>query len=667
MSDRIRRLLLGSPRDVTDTGTYHKIALVAVLAWVGLGADGLSSSSYGPDEAFRALGEHRYLAVVLAIATTLTVFVISTAYRNIIVHFPFGGGGYIVAGKLLGPRFGVISGSALLIDYILTVSVSIASCSDQMFSVLPLEWHALKLPFAALVISIMIVLNLRGVKESIMVLAPIFFLFLITHAILILGGIGSHISELPRVAGEVQSGFSHGMATIGLAGMAAIFFRAFSMGAGTYTGIEAVSNGLQIMREPKVETGKRTMRYMAISLAVTASGILICYLLFNVTPEAGKTMNAVLLERFAANWSIGSLNVGHGFVGLALVAEAVLLVVAAQAGFIDGPRVMANMALDGWLPRRFSQLSDRLTMQYGIFLMGGAALLVLLYTHGDITLLVTMYSINVFLTFSLTEIGMCRFWLRERHKGVPWLWPLTIHAIGLMTCLSILIVVVYEKFERGAWLTILITSVVVALCFVIHRHYGHVSERIKKLDKDLATLQSSGEEMDAPVDPVHPTAVIMVSNYGGLGIRQVLQVQRLFPGQFRNYMFVSVGVIDSAVMKGVEEVERTRQTTEDSLKKYVALARHLGYAADYRMSIGTEAVEEAVKLCLEIHKQFPSAIYFMGKLVFERESWYYRLLHNETAYQLQHRLHFAGLDAIVLSVRLNKTDDLSALDGKSGG
>src|SRR5512145_2576156 len=133
----LRRLLFGAPRDVQDPRTHHHLSLVALLAWVGLGADGLSSSAYGPDEAFRALGNHGYLAVALALATAITVLVISVAYSQIIERFPFGGGGYVVATALLGPKVGVVSGAALLVDYVLTISVSIASGGDAVFSFLP--------------------------------------------------------------------------------------------------------------------------------------------------------------------------------------------------------------------------------------------------------------------------------------------------------------------------------------------------------------------------------------------------------------------------------------------------------------------------------------------------------------------------------------------------
>ncbi len=647
---RIRRALIGKPRDFLDPRTYHTISLVALLAWVGLGADGLSSSSYGPDEAFRALGEHTYLAVLLALATAITVVIISFAYARIIDRFPFGGGGYALATHLLGPRLGVISGSALLVDYVLTISVSIVSGGDAVFSFLPPELSSFKLTVEALVIVVLVVLNLRGVKESVSILAPIFVLFVATHAVLILGGMGSHLLEVPRVTGEVRSGFRHGLSTLGAGGLFALLVRAYSMGGGTYTGIEAVSNGIQIMREPKVETAKRTMLYMAVSLSVTAGGILLCYLLFRARPEAGKTMNAVLLENFAGAWRPWGLPLGHGFVVVTLISEAALLFVAALAGYIAGPRVMANMATDSWLPHRFAQLSDRLSMQDGVLLMGGASLVTLLYTGGNITTLVTMYSINVFLTFSLSQLAMVRYWLRRREVGRK--RGLGVHGVALALCLAILTGTVYEKAEEGGWVTIAATGLLIGLCFLIRSHYRTVQTKLRRLNEIMNALPTAAVGPARALDPKAPTAALLVGGYGGLGIHALLSVQQLFPGHFKNFVFVSVGVIDSATMKGVEEVDRVREHTEESVARYVDLARRLGLAADSRTSVGTEAVAEAEKACLQVAKDYPRTIFFAGKLVFERERWFQRLLHNETAYQLQRRLQFAGLNAMVLPVRV---------------
>src|SRR6266571_3487595 len=181
---KFKRVLLGGPKDIEDPQLFHTLSLAAFLAWVGLGADGLSSSSYGPEEAFKNLGDHRYLAIFLALATGITVLVISAAYTKIIEHFPFGGGGYVVTARLLGPRAGVVSGAALLIDYVLTCTTSVAAGGEAVFSNFPQTWHVWKLPMELVVIGFLTVLNLRGVKESIRILMPIFLAFLATHVIL---------------------------------------------------------------------------------------------------------------------------------------------------------------------------------------------------------------------------------------------------------------------------------------------------------------------------------------------------------------------------------------------------------------------------------------------------------------------------------------------------
>jgi amino acid transporter len=302
---RMKRLLFGLPIDVMDKSLFHKLSLIPVLAWVGLGADGLSSSAYGPEEAFRALGEHTYLAVFLAIGTALTVFIISYAYTRIIENFPHGGGGYIVATHTLGGKAGVVSGCALLVDYVLTITVSIVSCGDSLFSFLPIGYHHYKLPFEVFLIVTLIVLNIRGVKESVSMLAPIFIIFVATHVFMIGYGVITHIPVVTTVASDIQSGFQSGLTSLGGWGMLFLFLHAYSLGGGTYTGIEAVSNGLQIMREPRVQTGKRTMVYLSSSLAITAGGIFICYLLLRVHHVEGQTLNAVLAGNLFHHWSFG--------------------------------------------------------------------------------------------------------------------------------------------------------------------------------------------------------------------------------------------------------------------------------------------------------------------------------------------------------------------------
>jgi hypothetical protein len=644
---KLRRVVVGAPRDLADKGLVHRLSLIPFLAWVGLGADGLSSSAYGPDEAFRTLGPHTYLAVGLGLLTALTVIIIASAYSRIIEEFPHGGGGYVVATKLLGERMGVISGSALLVDYVLTIAVSLASASDAIFSFLPEPWLRWKLTTAGALVVMLAVLNIRGVRESVTTLLPVFIVFLITHVIALAGGLLGHASELPATARAVGQGFSGGLQTLGAGGLFLLFLHAYSLGGGTYTGIEAVSNGLPIMREPRVQTGKRTMIYMATSLSICASGLLLCYLLWQVVPVAGKTMNAALFERMASGIPGGS-----AFVILSLFSEGALLVVAAQAGFIDGPRVLSNMAIDSWMPRRFSALSERLTTQNGVVLMAISALAVLLYERGDVRRLVVMYSINVFLTFSLSMLSMLRLTLRRRAQHAAWKRRTALFGVGLIFCLTILVITTLEKFVEGGWLTVSVTTALVLVSFLIRRHYRTTGATLSRLYAELDRPVAEPEDPPGEVLAGQPTAAILVAAYGGLGIHTVLSVVRTFPGQFKNLVFISVGVIDSGTFKGEGSVADLRARTEDTLKKYVTLAHSLHFPATYRLAVGMDAVHEGENLCLAVAQEFPTTTFFGGKIVFQREAWYQRLLHNETALAIQNRLFWAGKTMVILPARV---------------
>ncbi|TFG52614.1 MAG: APC family permease, partial [Candidatus Aminicenantes bacterium] len=428
--EKAKKILLGGEKDVKDPRIFHKLSLIAFFAWVGLGADGLSSSNYGPQEAFLSLGDHKHLALYLAVMTAITVITISLSYSQIIELFPTGGGGYVVATKLLGPVFGLISGCALVVDYMLTISISISSGVEAVLSFLPPGYFRHKLTFILIVTLALVLLNLRGVKESVATLTPIFLFFFISHVGLILYGIFSNVSATPTLFADTIRETRQGIQQLGFGAMAFILFRAYSLGGGTYTGIEAVANGLQILRPPRVKTGKRTMLYMAASLSFTAGGLLVCYLLTNVQHVAGKTLNASLIETLIGTWKIGGFPLGVWLLGAILLSEGAILFVAAQTGFIDGPRVLGNMAIDSWVPNRFMHLSERLVVQNGIIFMGAAATLILIFTKGSVQTLVVMYSINVFLDFSLAQLGMCLHWLKTPapHRGKK----LTINLIGLL-------------------------------------------------------------------------------------------------------------------------------------------------------------------------------------------------------------------------------------------
>ncbi len=664
LSGRAARRVLGAPRDLHDPHIFHKLSLIPLLAWVGLGADGLSSSAYGPEEAYRALDGHTYLAIFLALATAFTIGVIAYAYSKIIEHFPHGGGGYIVATHMLGEGAGVVSGSALIVDYILTIAVSITSCIDALFSYVPPEFSGFKVPAASALVVLLVVLNLRGVRESILMLAPIFGTFVVCHVLLLGYGIGSHLGEIGPAATGVRADFTQDLSVLGGLGILLLFLRAYSLGGGTYTGIEAVSNGLQIMRDPKVRTGKRTMLYMAVSLALTAGGLFVCYLLLEVRPVAGRTLNAVLADNL-----LGAGPFGHAVAVLTILSEGALLLVAAQTGFIDAPRVMANMAVDSWLPHRFASLSDRLTMRNGIVMIGASALALLLYTRGSISALVVMYSINVFVTFSLSQFAMARFFVKNRSQQARWAKNLAIHATGLILCLTILSITLFEKFGEGGWLTIVITSVLIALCYLIRRHYLKVRSQLTELDAVLSQLPATEPENTEPINPKEMTAIQLVSSFNGIGVHTLFSVIRSFPGLYKNFVFVSVAVIDQGAFKGEEGLTDLKRYTEQSLRRYVQLARRLGFAAEYRMAVGTDVVDAATQLCREVSREFPRSTVFSGQLSFRLEKLYHRLLHNEAAFAIQRRLQWNGITNVILPVRLTMTRADSVIgfpDGRPG-
>jgi amino acid transporter len=648
-------VLIGPPRDVRDPTIFHRLSLVAFLAWVGLGSDGLSSSCYGPEEAFLALGHHQYLAVFLALLMATTVFVISASYSQTIDQFPTGGGGYLVATRLLGSVPGLVSGCALIVDYVLTIAISIASGADAVFSFLPVQWLPYKFWVVIFVTLVLVGMNLRGVKESVMTLLPIFIAFVLMHVILIAYAFISRAPEIPIVARDAMRQVHTGVSTLGVIGLAIIFFRAYSMGAGTYTGIEAVSNGLPILREPRNVTGKRAMLYMAISLACIAGGILVGYLLVGVEPVTGKTLNAVLFEKLTVKWQLGGFGVGAAIVTFTLMTEAALLFVAAQTGFVGGPQVLATMAADRWVPRRFASLSERLVTQDGVIAMGAAALLILAGTRASVGVLVILYAINVFITFTLSQLGMSVLWWRSRITEPRWKRRLAVNGIGCLFTASILILTVTLKFDEGGWVTVAMTGGVIAACYLVRRHYRLVGKAIEQLEADiLPRIFSVPGKKPAPRDSTAPTAALLVNGFNGLGLATLTTLPRLFDGHFNNVVFVSVGEVDSALLKGPEDVERLEKEVADDLDEYCRLANDLGYHAEVCAGIGPDVVMELRRLCMKVADEFPNTVFFAGQLVFSEEfdSFINRFLHNHTAIDVLRWLQIRGLSMLILPVRV---------------
>jgi amino acid transporter len=640
---KINELVFGKAKDPNDPSVHHGLTLVAFLAWVGLGADGLSSACYGPEATFKALGPHSHLAPFLALATMLTVTILSGAYSSTIAAFPSGGGGYTVASKTLGKFAGMICGCALVIDYILTVAISVASGADAIFSLV--ENPAVKQwKYAAIMggVGFLMIMNFRGVKDSVMFLLPIFLLFLVTHAYLI---IASLVQSAPPEAVAAQTARSS-LVPLGAFAAVSLLLKAYSHGAGTYTGIEAISNSLSILREPRVQTARKAMIYMAVSLSLVAGGLLMGYLHMGVQPDGDKTFNAVLAERI-----FGASTGGKVFVFVTLLSEATLLVCAAQAGFIDGPRVLASMAVDSWVPRRFSRLSDRLVVSNGIFLIGIGGLAAILVTKGDVDLLVIIYSFSVFVTFLLSQTGMVKYWFTHPEaKGVLRGLVSVVAALLSGTILVALFMAEGAKYAGYALGAIVVLGL---LCAVVRRHYGKVGGTLSRLNTIVQAAEADPYHREAkPWDKTAPTAVFLVSGYNGAGLHTIMGVQRIFPEYFKQLVFVSVGQVDFDRFKGQQEVANLKSKVEEELKKYVALAEKWGFAAQWRAGFGVDLIEQLEELSAELVKEYPRAVYFCGDLVFQIPSLLTRLLHARTGEELQRRFRERGLPLIVMPIRV---------------
>jgi K+ transporter len=270
-------------------------------------------------------------------------------------------------------------------------------------------------------------------------------------------------------------------------------------------------------------------------------------------------------------------------------------------------------------------------------------------------LLVVLYAINVFVTFTLSQLGMSVHWWQERANEPNWRRKLSINGVGCMFTALILMLTVTLKFDEGGWVTILITGALVALCYMVRHHYEYIAQAIEQLEADiLPELFAAKESPPEKFDPTAPTAVLLVNGFNGLGLATLLTLRRLFRDQYRNVIFVGVGEVESSRMKGPEEVKQLEQQVAEDLSEYCRFATDLGLHSELRVSIGPDVVVELRRLCLDVAHEFPHAVFFAGKLIFEAEleGFISRFLHNHTALELQSWLQVHGLSLVILPVRV---------------
>jgi K+ transporter len=314
--------------------------------------------------------------------------------------------------------------------------------------------------------------------------------------------------------------------------------------------------------------------------------------------------------------------------------------------------VIAAMAGDLWMPHQFSSLSSRLVTQNGVLLMGVAALGILFLTGGAVQQLLVLYSINVFLTFTCTLFGLCRYWTHHREVGRNWMARLALAVLGCAVTGGILIVTVWEKFLEGGWVTLLITGCLIGLCFYIRKHYDDVRQELSKIDA-LYDFKPP-KPVPAPPQPVRdaPTAVFLVGRSLGTGMHSVLWVNRLFPRHFRNYVFLSVGEVDSESFEAEHKIDTLRREVDQTLGYFINFAHARGIAAKAEQGFGTDVIEELTRLSERVTEKYPNSVFFASKLIFGQDNWFTSLLHNQTAVNLQRRLHLRGVQMMILPMKV---------------
>jgi hypothetical protein len=288
--------------------------------------------------------------------------------------------------------------------------------------------------------------------------------------------------------------------------------------------------------------------------------------------------------------------------------------------------------------------------------MGIFSLAVLLPFKGNVDRLIVLYAINVYITFSLSQLSMCVHWWKARKEKKDWKSRFFINGLGLTLTTIILVATIMAKFLEGGFVTMLITGLLIWICFGVKGHYKGVQLGLKRLDDALTNLplpdRDASEPPLGPCDKKKPVAVVMVERFNGLGIHAIFSIKKLFADRFQDFLFVSIGRIDTSKFKGVEELQNLKNFTEDNLRKYVALAHKMGYRADFRHVEGIDVIEGMDNLCELVCGEFPDVTFFSGKLIFAKETLFSGLLHNQTSLEIQRRLLFKGLNMVIVPVRV---------------
>lgn len=459
----LKRFLIGRPLS-TESEKHHRLSKVMALSVFS--SDAMSSVAYATEEILIILmfaGAAAFgLSLPIAAAISALFAVVTLSYRQTIMAYPSGGGAYIVAKDNLGTFPGLAAAAALLTDYVLTVAVSISAGVAAITSAFP-SLFPLRVEICLVCVGIILVMNLRGVKESgtVFMLPTYFFLASIT-ILIVTGFFKVYVLHQAFSAARYQSVEVMGPVTLFLV------LRAFSSGCTALTGIEAISNGIPAFRPPESNNARATITIMAV----------ICVFMFGSITLLASRVHPVPSMTETVVSQIAAAIFGKTFFYFCLQAgTALILIMAANTSFADFPRLSAILARAGFMPRQMSNLGDRLVFANGIIMLGLVSSLLIIVFHGNTTRLIPLYSVGVFLSFTLSQSGMVVHWLKLREPG--WRRSIVFNALGAVVTGVVCVVVAVTKFTHGAFIVIIIIPVLVFIFYRINAHYRHVAVALR--------------------------------------------------------------------------------------------------------------------------------------------------------------------------------------------
>ncbi|WP_145139998.1 MULTISPECIES: APC family permease [Paenibacillus] len=480
MLSAVKRFLIGRPLKSGQLGEQklNKTKALAILS-----SDALSSVAYGPEQILLVLVTVSAVAfwytIPIGIGILILLLALILSYRQIIFAYPHGGGAYVVSKKNLGINPGLIAGGSLLVDYILTVAVSVSSGTDAITSAFP-GLHPYNVVIACALVVLITILNLRGITESASILAYPVYLFVL--ALFILIGVGLYKIATGQVPPTLHAPIGTPVAGISLF----LLLRAFASGSSALTGVEAISNAIPNFRDPAPNNASKTLMAMGTLLAILFAGIVFLAYYYGIIPNDKETVVS----------QIASTTFGRSFLYYFIQATtALILVLAANTGYSAFPLLAVNLAKDKYIARMFTVRGDRLGYSNGIMFLATASIILIIAFKGRTEHLIPLYAVGVFIPFTLAQTGMLVKWIREKPKG--WLGKLIINFVGALISFTVMMIFFITKFGQ-VWPVLIFLPLIVYIFHAVKRHYEAVGDQLRITTCEPA-LPVEGNVMIVPV------------------------------------------------------------------------------------------------------------------------------------------------------------------------